>query len=426
MTSHAIPRQIAFYVETGFVTGGPADWSANGTYMYCIEPDITGVVQASTANENNQLRARAFHPNIRTLRNGNATFSCYMHGKPTNAAEAAAATTYHLAELLQAALGGKDLGWSAGVVSSGAEGTDEIEIGADPGFEVGDWIYALDTSSGVGEFYRIEAIAAGPPITLTLDRDLHFTPDVGGADTIHAVIDCYIHQQSTTQPSHAQHKTLQLLVQGQDDEDVVICKGAKPQVTIEPITAGEPTRLSFDVLVTTFDGADEALKEDFGSATPVGEAGIVAGIGQTCSFKMADFGSPLAAVTQIGAITVNPGVSYERIMSAASGNEGVIGHMDTLEDTTLEVMLEFDADYNSEYRAGTAKHALIQVGNGTDAWGVYMPKLEYATEPVRGDEGNVTTSNCSFRALENSASPGSLTGDSLWKWRSPMHILMVA
>jgi hypothetical protein len=425
MTSHAIPRQIALYVETAFVTGGPADWSNNGTYVYAIDPDVSSVVQASTANENNQLRARAFHPNIRTLRNGNLSFSMYMHGKPTNAAEAAAATTYHLAELLQAALGGKDLGWSAGVVTSGTELATEIELDTDPGFEQGDWVY-YKSAAGVGEFYRVESVAGAAPVILTVDRDVHVAViDRSVNDTLHAVIDCYIHQQSTTQPAHAQHKTMQFLVQGQDDEDVVIAKGCKPQVTIEPITAGEPTRLSFDVLVTTFEGADEALKEDFGAAVPVGEAGVVAGIGTTCTFKLADFGSPLATVTQIGAITVEPGVAYERIQSA-TGHEGVIGHIDSLEDTTLEVMVEFDADYNLEYRAGTLKHALIQVGNSTNAWGVYLPKLEYATEPVRGEEGNVTTSNLSLRAMENSASLGSLTGDSAWKWRSPMHVLLVA
>lgn len=426
MTTHALPRQLALYVETAFVSGGPADWSSNGTYFYAIDPDTTGVVQASVANENNQLRARAFHPNIRTLRNGNLSFSMYMHGSSTNAAEEAAATTYHVAELLHAALGGKDLGYSAAVESSGTEEENEIEITTDPGYEQGDWVF-YKSAAGVGEFYRVQSKTGAAPVVLTVDRNVHVAvADRSESDTLHAVIDCYIHQRSTTQPSYAQHKTMQFLVQGEDDEDVVWAKGCKPQVTIEPITAGEPTRLSFDVLVTTFDGADEATKEDFGNATPVGEAGIVAGIGQTCSFKMANFGSPLAAVTQVGAVTVEPGVAYERIMSAASGYEGVIGHMDTLEDTTLEVMVEFDKDYNTEYRAETKKHALVQVGNGTDAWAVYLPKLEYATEPVRGDEGNVTTSNLSLRALENDASPGSLSDDSLWKWRAPLHLLLVA
>jgi hypothetical protein len=69
---------------------------------------------------------------------------------------------------------------------------------------------------------------------------------------------------------------------------------------------------------------------------------------------------------------------------------------------------------------------LIQIGNSTDAWGIYYPRRESGTEPVRADEGGLTTSALSFRALENNASPGALTGDNLEKWRSPFHILIVA
>jgi len=424
MVAHAKPRKFALYTETAFVTGGPADWSANGTFAYVIEPDISGAVQAVVENENNVLRPRATHQAIRGLKNGALSFGSYMYAKGATAAEAAAATTYHIADLLQAALGGRDLGWAAGIVSSGAEDADEIELSADPGYAVGDWIYAMDTSSGIGEFYRITAIVAGPPITLTLDRDLHFTPDVGGADTIHAVIDCFIHQAATTQHDHTSHKTMQFLVQGDHADDVWICKGVKPSVSIEPITAGEPTKLSFDCLVTTFD-LDDNVAEDFGAAVPVGEAGAVPGIGTTTSFKMADFGDPLAEVSTRGSISVGVGVAYDRIASP-NGHEGVAGHVDTLEPTTLEVMVPFTSDYNAEFRAETTKHALIQVGNGTQAWGVYCPKLAYNAEPTRGDEGALTTSNLTFMAMEDSASPGALSGDNLEKFRSPLHILIVA
>lgn len=425
MPVSALPQQVAFFTETSFVTGGPADWSANGTFFYCIEPDKAGLAQAVLENENNVLRPRATHQQILGLKNGNVTFGIYMHGSTANAAEGAAAVTYHVAELLRAALGGRDLGYAAAVVSSEAEDTDEVEIDADPGYEQGDWIFLKD-ADGHGEFYRIESIAAGPPVTLTLDRDLHFTPDTGGADTIHAVIDCYIHQSATTQYNHASHKTLQLLMQGDHEEDVDICRGCKPQVTIEPITPGEPSKLNFDVLVTDFDSADEAAKEDFGAATPVGEAGLVPGKATSTYFKMATFESPLATVRAIGSITCDPGVKYERITGPNGTAEGVHGHIDTLDPPTLEVMVEFDADYKTEFRAKTFKHALVQVGDDLQAWGIYYPKLSYSAEPARGNEGGITTCSLSFIAHENSASYGSLTGDSREKWRSMFRILMVA
>ena len=94
--SHALVREIAMYIETAFATvaGGPADWSTNGTYFYATDIDITGLAQANIDNENNLIQsARSIHNKILTLRSESKfTFGTYLHGKTTNAAEAAAAT----------------------------------------------------------------------------------------------------------------------------------------------------------------------------------------------------------------------------------------------------------------------------------------------------------------------------------------------
>lgn len=423
--AHALPRKIAVFEETAFVTGGPADWSTNGTYMFAIGVDTSGVVQATVANENNVIFPRQKHANIKALRNSSMSLGVYMHGSTAHAEEAAQAVAYHLATIFRAALGGQRLGYSAGVADAGAN-TDEIEIDADPGFEVGDWICLYDASTDTPYLHRIEAIAEGPPIVLTLDRDVEFTVDSGGGDTVKAVIDIYVHQYATTQHDHAGHKTLQFLVQGDLSEDVQIMKGCKPTLSIEPITAGTPLQATMEVAVTTFEGADDATQDDFGSATPVGEAGLVPGIGATTRVLLADFGDPLATVPSRGQITIGPGPTYQPV-TGANGYEGVHGYVDDVsQDTTLELMVPFDADYPTEFRDETFKHCLIQVGEGENVVGFYFPKLEYATEPVRNDEGSLTGCTLSFRGHLNDASPGSLTGDALEKWRSPFHILLVA
>jgi hypothetical protein len=397
MVAHALPRKFAFYTATAWgPAGGPADWSTNGTYTYVTALDTSGLVQATVANENNRMRPRAMHANIRTLRNGSMSFGIYAHAKTTHAAEAAAATTYHVAELLRAALGGQDLGFGIGF-SGGSASAPEVD--SDPGFEQGDWIYAFDTSSGIGEFYRIESITAGPPVVLTLDRDLHFTPV--GADRAYSVIDCYIHQAATTQHDHASHKTLWCLAQGDESTDVYVAKGVKPSLSIGEITAGVPTQFSFDCAVTTFD-IDEAVAEDFGAAIPSGEAGLVAGIGTSTNVRFADYGDPLGAtnVSARGSITVTPGVAYERVASPP-GWEGVEGHVDSLADTTLEMVLPFDSAFNAEFRDGTKKHVLVQVGESANAWAIYMPRCEYGAEPGRSDEGGLVGSSIMLRALES-------------------------
>lgn len=426
--AHELPRKVALFTETAFYTGGPADWSANGTYFFVTSVDDSSVVQQTVPNENNRIRPLYTHDHIRTRRNSQFPLETYLHANPTNAAEEAAATTFHLAEIAFAAMGGRDLGYAAGVASSEAEDADELEIDSDPGYVQGDWLYVKD-ANGTGQFYRTEAaVDAGPPVTLTLDRDKHFTPDTGGADTVRAVIDCYMHGYAATQHDHANHKTMQFLVQGDLPEDVKVHKGCKPAMNINPIAPGEPLKLTFDVSVTGFEGADEATAEDFGNANPVGEAPLVPGIGTTHKVWLADVGSPLAEVTTRGAITPELGITYTAVEGLGSGApEGVAGYvLDVTQDCTVEVMVNFDADYVTEFRAGQRKHMLIQIGDGDDAVGIYYPSLEYASEPVRNGEGSLTSSALSFRAHENTASPGALTGDNLEKWRSRVHLLFTA
>lgn len=415
-----IPHEIALYVSTAFdETGGPADWSTNGTYFLATEIDYSGLTRASVENLNNRKRVRAKHKNILTRRNGACSFAPYWHGKATHATEGAAATTFHLSTLCKSALGGEDLGFGIGF-SGGTASAPEVD--SDPGFAVGDFIFAYDASTARGEVYRIVAIDAGPPVVLTLDRDLHMTPDA--ADRAYSVIDCFIDDSVTTDYSNSANTTLWLRMQGEHAEDVYTAKGCKPSLTIDPIGAGTPCRLKFDCMVTTFAHETETA-EDFSAATVNGEAPQVAGLADQTIVKLAAVGSPLVEVDALGSVTVVPGVGYSMV-EGPNGFEGVHGFVDTGDDTTVEVMVPFDDDYATAFHAQTLYHMLIQVGVGTSAVFIYLPALELASFPGRGDEGNITSSSLSFRALENTTSPGGLTGSNLRKFRSPMHIGFVA
>jgi len=422
MVAHALPKQIALFQETAFVSGGPSSWANDSTAFYAIDPDVSGIAQVSLENENIRPREYANHKMILGLRNTEFQFGTYMHGSPANAAEAAAATAFHLSVLLKSALGGADLGYGIGIASSEAELAAELEIDSDPGYAVGDFIFAGSVADG-HQFYRIVSIAAGPPVTLTLDRDKHWTPDTGGADRAYSVIDCYIHQAASSQHDHANHTTMQYQMQGQGGDEVWILKGCKPSLSVEGIAPGEPTKLTFANMVTTFEFED-ASKATF-AAAPVGEAGNVPGVADTTLFLMANKGSPLASVRSIGSISVTPGLGYDRV-TGPNGFEGTHGHIGNLGVPTLEVMVEFNKTYATEYRAQTEQHVLIQVGNTVGAFGVYYPQCEYSQEPARSDEGGLSTATLAFRARENQDSIGALTGDNLEKFRSPFHILIVA
>ena len=422
--AHSTPRELAFYVATAFdSTGGPADWSSNGTYCYATEIDVTGLVRASVENTNNRTTLRGKHQNILALKNSDMKVAFYMHSSPAHAAEAAAAATYHLSTFVKSALGGEDLGYSIGADSSGAEDTDEIEIDSDPGYVAGDALFCYDTSGTRGEFYISEAIAAGPPVTLTLDRDLHFAVDAGGADRIYAVIDCWIDDEVTTDHAAAGHTTLWLRAQGDSPADVWTAKGCKPQLGQIQITAGEPITMPFDLLVTTFDL--EASAEDFSAATIYGSAGVVPGISDRTIVKIAAVGDPLADVDTYGTISIDPGVKYER-KTGPNGWEGNHGHIDTGDETTLEMMVDFATAWGTAFEAQTTYHVLIQVGIGTDAIGFYFPRVEFASAPTRDEAGNLTVHKLNFRALKGAKSVAGLSAINGRKRNAPMHIFLVA
>jgi hypothetical protein len=417
MVAHALPRRFAFFTETTFGTG-PADWSTNGTSCYVIEPDVSGVAQAVEANENNRFSARDFHQNIRTLKNTEFSFGTYMHGSTVNAAEVAQAATYHLSTMLKAALGGMSLGYSIGF-SGGSAAAPEID--SDPGYAVGDWIWCYDDSAAVGEFYQITVITL---LVLTLDRTLHFTP--AAADRAYAVIECYIDDTVTTQHDHADHKTMSFCVQGELAEDVYALYGCKPAVSFEAIEAGQPSKLNWSVMATTF-AVETLTADDFSAVTTHGAPGTVPGTADSTRVKLATVAGSLANIGNVrGGIQITPGVEYERV-TGPNGLEGVHGHVDSVGETTIEMVVPFDDDYNTAFRAGTLKHLLIEVGQtpGAYPWGVYFPKVELAAEPTRSDEGSLTGSALSYRALLGPAS-GSLTGAAERRFRSPMKLLLVA
>ena len=426
--AHIVPRELAFYVATTFdSSGGPADWSSNGIYCHATEVDVTGLKRAVIENKNIRRSLRRHkHKNILGLRSAESTIglSFYAHSSPSHAAEAAAATTFHLSTLVKCALGGMDLGYAIGLDSSGAEGADEIELDSDPGYAVGDALFVYDTSATRGEFYITNAIAAGPPVTISLDRDLHFAVDAGGADRTYAVIDCWIDDEVTTDRASSDHTTLWVRAQGDTAEDVYTAKGVKLQLGQISITAGEPVKLPMEGLVVTHTHETDTA-EDFSAATIYGSAGVVPGISDQTLCKIAANGSPLANADFYGTITIDFGVKYEQLIGP-NGWDGVHGYTDTGDETTIELMVDFDDDWTTGFHAQTTYALMIQIGVGTDAIGFYFPRLELSAMPTREDVNNLTCSKLTFRALGGTANTTGLSAVNARKLNAPAHLFFVA
>ena len=416
-STSALPRTAAVFAESTLAET-QSDWDGNATEIYVIEPNVESVSQAILESANIKPRQQAWHRKIYGLKS-ESTFTCsmYLHAKGTNAAEAAAATAAIQHTILKSAVGGLDLGYAEGL----AGGTVSAPtLGSDPGVVAGDFGFFYDASAGTVELRRIESIST---VTLTLLEDLSFTPDGGGADVMYAAIDIYPNEDAVENKADANHITLGWKVQGRDTEDVYELRGCKPTLGPIAITAGEPVMVELAHKMVDWVSTPSATTW---TSTPSGEAPNVPGIGTTCTFRLGDFGGAMATTEVRGTITFTPSVEHNQIMGP-NGTEGVHGYSGVFSDATLEVIVEYDADYDDEFDAKTLKHAMIQVGNTpTTAWGLYFPRLEYVAKPVRIDEGGVTSMRLMFRCLEDTASVSGLTGDDIDKRRAPWHLLFCA
>lgn len=419
MPSHALPREAAVFVEASLAEA-QADWDANATEIFVIEPDVTGVTQGNLDSENIRPRRTFVHDMIRALKSDSTfTTQIYMTASGVNAADQAQAVATIQSDIMLAALGGRKLGFRADI-SGGTAAAPQITT--DPGFQPGDWIFAFDTSAGVGEFARIETITGVGPFDLNLLFPLSFTPD--GTDVAHAVIMVYPGEAALNDHSDANHTTLGWLVQGEGAPDVFELRGCKPAMELEGITAGEPVKATFEHGVVDWTTAPP--KETFTTA-PAGIAPTTVGTGKTAKVKIADFGVAPADVDTRGTLTVNFGIGWDQDRGP-NGCEGVHGYVATgVGEGGPQLTVDDDNVYDTDWRDEVKKNLYVQVGDQTtDAWGVYWPRLEYRATPTRVDEGGLTSAQLDFRAQEDTASITGLAGDEIEKRRAPFMIMIVA
>lgn len=414
--SHALPRTVSSLLESSFNNQAP-DFDSNGQEIFGFDVDLSSLEQAKVENMNFRSTVFNEHPMVLGLKSGSSvSMAQYLTGSGTNAAEDASATATELSNHLLAAWGGRSLNYATGLDSSSAA-TVDVDTGEGSNYEQGDLIYVYDDSEGEGHWLIVQSVSTD---TLTVDRTFPFTATT--SDSIKGVIQCYPDHDALGSKDDTNYKTMALAFKGVASEDYWECYGCKPSVEIDEITQGTLPVLRFTYLVTSF--LWESLTADDLSGAPEGEAPNVIGTGNSCKFFLADVGDNLA---EVDAFSIQPrfGITHTGV-DGPNGSEGRHGFIVDGLDCGLDVTVEFDDDYGTDYRAETTKHALIQIGNAeTGSVCIYFPRLEYSSEPRRSGENNVSI-DLTFRALLNTASSGSLTGQDLARWKAPFHVGMVA
>jgi hypothetical protein len=424
--AHALPGITLIATEAQALTSGLAviDWTSGAaTRIFTIGADVSALARQHVANENIRATVFDFEPDIQTIKSGGALpFQIYLHGAPFTTAEAsqAAITNYPAAIPIKCAMGGLYRGYSIGIASGTASAP---VVDADTNVGIGDYLFAVQTSTGLGELRRVMAKPGGA--VLTLDRPLSFTPDVGGADVFRAVLDFYWDAPALTHSDDAEHTLMAMLVVGEHANDACEARGMKLAMTINPINVGEPTRLTFASMVTSHDWI---TKPSPITSTIHGEAGTVPGTSNTYTALVSDAAGVMASMPFRGTVTPTMGIGFESV-PGVGGTEGVLGYVATgFESCALEVEALFDEQWFIDHAAGTEKQVLIQVGNTASQlpWGMHWPQLEILNEPMRSAGSGLTGLKLSLRGRKNQASPGALTGVALRKWTSPFHLLVVA
>lgn len=416
MSQDTIRRELAVVDESTFATE-PGDWDSGPTQFHAFAFDGTGVGQDALANANFHNRPTGFHPHVMGLKSGKTfSFSTYWTGTGTNAAEQAQATTDALDILGRCAMGGLHASSADGFAATGSAAAPDVDTIAQ--FAVGDWLFAKDDTDSEGEFIQVKALPGGNAITP--HRTLSFTP--AAADVSHAVITWFFDTDALSDHTDGEYKTVSIGAKGHGSEDFYQYLGCKGTFQVTGLNAGEMPALSWTFQAATF-GYEDLTAPTFG-ATPDGQAPLVTGTGDDTEFYYGNQATYTS--TTIHSFGLNMNYSWTSV-PAVNGTEGVAHYFGLATDATVTIVVDYDDDHATDYRAKTEKCCLLQIGTSElSAVGIHCPRMQIIAEPKRVPlAGGRAGTEIQLRCLENDTSH-SLTGQDKEKFLSCVQFMRVA
>lgn len=392
MPHNAVQKAISIGREAVF-QDGVADHDtpdANGGLLYFTSENFEAVRQATIDNRNYKKRPAAKHAKLLGLKsNVEVPLEMYMYGGAASAAEGAAGARTLRDEPFIGALAGEVLGRAAGLAGGTADAPtcDTTQLDSQATYS---WGYFTDTSTGVRRFRKIADITdggVGNPDTINLlpDHALPFTPDAGGADTMHAVVQHFPYWDAMEDHDHADHHTHTFFRKGRHAEDSHEIVGCKIGIGQLVVTAGERPSIQFNVKVANFVDPENITQPAL-TGTPFGVPGKTVGSGTETILELEELGTDLGTnpLNFWGSMTFTFGITYSPY-GGPNGQEGVHGwgvEEAAYEAQTVEVTVPFDDSWKAAFRAETRYHMLLQVGQtATNTWGVYCCRLAFTEEP---------------------------------------------
>lgn len=421
VNAHSRPRQIAFTEESSFGEV-QTDFDNNGELFLVLDPNVEGLKQEAVENNNSVTRPLGKHPMLRGLKSkGTFSFGMYLHGNPATAASGSQASNYHIAKLLQNAMGGQQRSYHYGLT---AGTTSSFEVADATGLEVGQWVWLHDQTTSKAHPRKITdvtglVVSIKPPLLTAASGSYD-----GGGDIAYAGINVYCDQDSLTDQADLQHKTAGFYIKGEDDDDSYAVRGGKLAATIAPLEPGAATMVTFEGMVADFDNSGLSAPSMSGSVS--GEAPLCVSTGDDTICLLGPHGGTLEEVIMFSA-EPNIGITHQHVPNIG-GIEGV-AHYNLAAapgETGLTIQTLYSSSYAEAFENDTRYEALIQVGTAPGkSFALYCPHLEMVEDPARSVSADKVASTLVFRAHEDSADVSGLSGDSKQSILSPIEIILM-
>lgn len=405
---------VASARESSFAAGPDTDFDTDGEEFLCIDFSVEALRRTMHENRNYRQRVLASYAHILGVQAGQVSFGMYCEGSGTVTSAAANAVTYPLADRLYNAWGGLRL-TRANSTQTASASAPEVTGGEGTEYEAGDIIIGVD-SVGRAWVVVVDSISTDT-LTLRYDAPASIT-------TVAGSVQCYPNGAAMSNRSHSDHVTDALIHQGEDPEDNYVALGVKLVVAgIDALEPDNQAMFQFEGLCADFQH-QELTAETLGDA-PLGGVPQTVATGSSSFVRLAQIGTDFNNdnTDYAYSATITAGVSSQPV-TAIGGTNGRVGyHVDGIDDTMVEIAVEYDDQWLVAFEAGTQYHLLIQVGTvRDDLYAFYFPRLAFAEEPQRSEASGETSIILRFRALEyNGAS--SATGNELEKYRAKMHFI---
>ncbi|MGH1344333.1 MAG: hypothetical protein ACRBN8_22430 [Nannocystales bacterium] len=422
-------REVAISRETSFGSGED-DWDAiaTGGKFYALEvaPEF---YENKTENENLRSRASDTPEGIVLPKTVACPLTTYLYGAQAPAADQAQAARLVRDELLLNALQGETLGYRADI-TGGVDTAPTTTPGVSDAQASYTWGFFFDTSEGAGHFRKLTDVTLGGggdnTANMAAGHALPFTPAAG--DVMHATVVHFpdwdlLEDHAEPQVSHA------IFIRGKDPAHIHEAQGIRFGVEVGEVASGTPTKLDFTAMGVDFtdperyDGADLVVPTLAG--TPEGNPSTVPGRGSTTRVWIADVGANLGAQQFWGSITPTLGIKPDP-SEGPNGRNGIHGFgvsNESYDATGVEVMVPRERFWKTDFRAGTHKHMLIQVGDQPgNTWFLYFPRLELRDEPKDADHRGRDAYTLTFKAREANVSTIGLTTTEAHRARAKFEI----